>query len=84
MNDLSRDARKLVFRVSDKARHNPVCTVSALEILDLGTRRDCPIRVAKTKALISFAVTGKLISACVFAQAKIQFSQGAAHLPACK
>ena len=34
----------------------------------------------KTKALISFAVTAKLICAFVFAQAKIQFSHEAAHL----
>ena len=35
-----------------------------LEISDL-KRRDCTIRVAKTKALINFAVTGKLICAFV-------------------
>ena len=31
---------------------------------------DCTIRVAKTKALISFAVTAKLISVFVFTHAK--------------
>ena len=36
--------------------------------------RDCTIRVAKTKALISFAVTVKLICGFVFAYAKSQFS----------
>ena len=32
-------------------------------------KRNCPIHVAKTKALISFAVTAKLICAFVFAYA---------------
>ena len=36
--------------------------------------------VAKTKALISFAVTAKLICAFVYAQAKIGFSHDAAHI----
>ena len=42
-------------------------------------RRDCTIRVGKTKALISFAVTAKLICVFVFAYAKIRFSHVAAH-----
>ena len=37
--------------------------------------------VAKTKALISFAVTAKLICVFVFAYAKNRFSYDAAHLP---
>ena len=41
---------------------------------------DCSIRVAKTKALISFAVTAKLICVFVFAYAKSQFSHDAAHI----
>ena len=41
---------------------------------------DCTIRVAKTKALISFAVTAKLICAFVFAYAKSRFSHNEAHL----
>ena len=41
---------------------------------------DCTIRVAKTKALISFAVTPKLICVFVFAYAKKRFSHDAAHL----
>ena len=45
-----------------------------LEISDLG------IRVAKTKALISFAVTAKLICVFVSAYAKRSFSHGAAHM----
>ena len=39
----------------------------------------CTIRVPKTKALISCAVTAQLICAFVFAYAKIQFSHVAAH-----
>ena len=41
---------------------------------------DCTIRVAKTQALISFAVTAKLICVFVFAYAKNRFSHDAAHL----
>ena len=37
-------------------------------------KRNCTIQVAKTKALISFAVTAKLIFVFVFAYAKIRFS----------
>ena len=40
---------------------------------------DCTIYVAKTKALISFAVTTKLICVFVFAYAKRRFSHDAAH-----
>ena len=40
---------------------------------------DCTIRVAKTKALISFAVTAKLICVFVFAYAKSRFSHDAAQ-----
>ena len=43
-------------------------------------KRICTIRVAKTKALINFAVTAKLISAFVFAYADCLFSHVAAHL----
>ena len=39
---------------------------------------NCTIRVAKTKALISFAVTAKLICVFVFAYAKSRFSHDAA------
>ena len=41
---------------------------------------DYTIGVAKTKALISFAVTAKLICVFVFAYAKIWFSHVTAHL----
>ena len=43
-------------------------------------KRDCTIYVAKTKALISFAVTAKLICVFVFAYAKCRFSHDAAHI----
>ena len=43
-------------------------------------KRDCTIRVAKTKALISFVVTMKLICAFVFAYAKRRFSHDGAHI----
>ena len=43
-------------------------------------KRDCTIRVAKTKALISFAVTAKLICVFVVAYAKNRFSHDEAHL----
>ena len=42
-----------------------------LEISDLKKKRNCTIHLAKTKTLISFAVTAKLICAYVFAKAKI-------------
>ena len=40
---------------------------------------DCTLRVAKTKAPISFAVTAKLICVFVFAYAKSRFSNDAAY-----
>ena len=41
---------------------------------------DCTICVAKTKTMISFAVTEKLICVFVFAYAKIRFSHVPAHI----
>ena len=41
---------------------------------------NCNIRVAKTKGLISFAVTAKLICVFVFAYAKIRFSHDTAYM----
>ena len=41
---------------------------------------NCTIRVAKTKAQISFAVTAKLICALVFAYGKCLFSHNASHM----
>ena len=43
-------------------------------------KRYCTIQVAKTKALISFAFTAKLICVFVFAYAKRWFSHDAAHM----
>ena len=43
-------------------------------------KRNCTIRVAKTKALISFAVTSKLICAFVFAYTNCWFSHEAAQI----
>ena len=67
--------RKPVFGVSDQVRHKPVCTVTedgqSIEISYLGSREIVLyIYVAKLKALISFAVTAKLISAFVFTLCK--------------
>ena len=42
--------------------------------------RDCTTYVAKTKALISFAVTAKLICVFVFAYANCWFSHDAAQM----
>ena len=41
---------------------------------------DCTIYVAKTKALISFAVTAKLICVLVFAYVKSRFSHDEAQM----
>ena len=43
-------------------------------------KRDCTIRVAKTKTLISFAVTAMLICVFVFAYAKSRFSHDEANM----
>ena len=42
--------------------------------------RDCTIHVAKTKALISCAVTAQLICVFVFLSAKSRFSHNEAHM----
>ena len=46
--------------------------------------RNCTIRVVKTKALISCAVTAQLICGFVFACAKIRFSHDVHHIIQCK
>ena len=53
-----------------------------LEARNFGFRkyRNCSICAAKTKALISFAVTAKLICAFVFANADFRFSNVAAQI----
>ena len=43
-------------------------------------KRDCTIYVAKTKALISFVVTAKLICVFVFAYGKSRFSHDEAQI----
>ena len=73
-------ARKPAFGVSDEVRHIPGCTATEddlkLEIWDLGSRGKV---LANTKALISFAVSAKLIWVFVFAYAKSRFSHNEAH-----
>ena len=57
---------KPVFGVSDQVQHKPGCTAikngCMLEILDSGSR-GIILSIAKTKALISWAVTVQLICA---------------------
>ena len=60
--------------VSEQVRHKPVCAVTEDSwklVLDLEKKRSCSIRVAKTKALSSFAF--------VFAYTDCWFSDVAAH-----
>ena len=70
-----------------QVRHKPVCTVIEkgymLEISDFKKKRDCPICIAKTKALISCAVTvtAQLICPFGFAHADCWFSHEAAQMP---
>ena len=53
-----------------------------LKALNFGFRKqgDRTINLAKTKALISFAVSAKLICVFVFAHTKSRFSHDAAHI----
>ena len=81
--------RKLVFWLSDKVPHKPGCTATEdcqrLEISDLSSRGIVlSVSIAKTKALISFAVTAKLIRVFVFAYANNRFSHNEAHQFFCK
>ena len=73
INDyMSHVATKPVFRVSDQVRHKAGCIATEdsqrLKISDLESRD-----VAKTKALISCAVTAQLICALCFRTCKKQF-----------
>ena len=61
-NHMSRDAKKPVFDVPAQIDQYGHRNFGFTE-----KKRNCTIRVAKTKALISFAVTAKLICAFVFA-----------------
>ena len=69
--------RKPVFGVSGQVRHKPGSTTTqdgqGVEISYLESSR-ITIYVAKTKALISFAVSAKLICVFVFAYANSRFS----------
>ena len=72
--------RKPVFGVSDQVRHKPGCRIKEdgqMLVISVsgsgGIVLWSTIRVAKTKALISFAVTAKLICVFVFAYAKPGF-----------
>ena len=69
-------ARKTVFWVSDQFRHKLSCTakkmVHCLNFLK-EVEWDCTINIAKTKALISCAVTVQLICPLIFAYAKCRF-----------
>ena len=66
--------RKPVFVISDQVRHKPGLYSHRrwLQAWNFAFRkkRECTIQVAKTKALISFAVSAKLICVLVFAYAK--------------
>ena len=46
-------------------------------------KRECSIPVAKTMALISFAVTAKLICVFILAYAKSRYSHNEAHIISC-
>ena len=74
--------RKLTIWVSDQVDTNrPVQSQKITRSLKFRIRkkRDWTIHVAKTKALISFAVTTKLVCAFVFAYADCWFSYAAAQ-----
>ena len=65
--------------VSEQVRHKLVCTVTEANF-GFRKKRNCTIRIAKTKALISFAVTANLICVFLFAYADCWFSHEVAHL----
>ena len=65
---VSQYARKPVFGVSDQLRHNRSVQSQKKDFQFMN--RNCTIHVAKTKVLISCAVTAQLICVFVFAKAK--------------
>ena len=75
--------KKNISVVSEHVRQKPSCTSTEdghrLEIWVLESK-GIVLFVAKTKALISFAVTAKLICAYVFAYADRWFCHDVAHL----
>ena len=79
----SRVVRKPVLGVSNQVRHKSAVysqkMAGSLKI-SFGKKRDCTICVAKTKALISCAVTAQLICTFVFSYAISMFSHDAAQI----
>ena len=76
--------RKPTILIPTRSDINHGCTITEegykLEVSDIRRRRNGTIRIAQTKALISFAVTAKLICAFVFAYADCLFSHAASQL----
>ena len=70
---LTRSDTNQAVQPLEMARGLKFCIQSEVEVY-------CTIQGAKTKALISFAVTAKLICVSVFAYADCWFSHDAAHL----
>ena len=62
------------------SRRGIVLSVKRKQRRRSASRLHCTIREAKTKALISFAVTAKLICGFVFAYANCCFSHAQAHM----
>ena len=81
--DMSRVMRKPTFWFPTWCKQTRLYSYRRwLEAWNFGFRkyRDCTIYVAKTKALISFPVTAKLICVFVFTYAKCWFSHDMAHM----
>ena len=74
---------KINILVSDQVRHKPSCTATEdgwmLQISELEGRGIVLCTCSEIKALISFAVTAKLIFVFVFTYVKCWFSHDAAH-----
>ena len=60
--------------------NRPVQSQKMARDFEFRKKRNCIVRVAKTKALISSAVTAKLICGFVFANADCWFSHEAAQM----
>ena len=78
-------ARKSFWGVSNQVRYKPDCATiikggEKLENVRFRKNRDCTIYVAKTKTVISYAVTAQLICVFVFAYAKSRLSHDAVHM----
>ena len=74
-------ARKPTILVQTRSNTNRQdCTVTEAGNFGFKKKRNCTIPIAKTKALISFAVIAKLIYAFVFAYANCWFSHARAHI----